>query len=348
MSLKQKTISGLTWSFLDTVTGQGISFIIGIIIARILSPREFGLIGMITVFIAISNSLVDSGFSQALIRKQNCTQKDYSTVFIFNVSAGLIFYGLLFVCSEPISNFYKEPILSDLIKVLGLILIINSFAQIQSTIIQKRIDFKLQTKISVLASIISGTVGVFLALTGKGVWSLVIMALSRSAINSIFLWIWQDWKPNLFFSKDSFNELFSFGSKLLVSGLIDTIYRNVYYLIIGKQFTASELGFYTRAEQFKNLPSSNLQGIIGRVSYPVLSGIQDDLTQLKSAYRRLIKSTMLITFVLMLGMAAAAQPLILSVIGEKWKPSVIYLQLLCFVGVLYPLHALAGVTCFCD
>ena len=340
MTLKEKTISGLLWSFIDSIAGQGITFIVGIILARILSPKEFGLIGMLTIFIAISQSFIDSGFRQALIRKQNCTQADYSTVFYFNIIVGILFYILLFLCAPLIGTFFNEPILKDLIKVLGIGLIINSFTIIQSTLLTKNINFKQQAKISVIAAAISGIISIYLAFTGWGVWSLVALTLVKNSINSILLWFWSKWQPIWHFSSKSFTELFAFGSKLLISGLIDTIYRNVYYLIIGKYFSAVELGYYTQADQFQSMPSTNLQGIIARVSYPVLSTIQNDKPRLKEAYKKIIKSTMLFTFVLMLGMAAIAKPMIITLIGEKWEPCVIYLQMLCFVGMFYPLHAL--------
>jgi len=340
MTLKQKTISGLLWSFIDNIASLGIAFIIGIILARLLSPKEFGLIGMLTIFIAISQSFIDSGFRQALIRKQNCTPADYSTVFYFSLVISVLFYILLFVCAKSISIFFHEPILKELIRVLGFGLIINSFTIIQSTLLTKHIDFKLQAKISVISSLISGIIGIYMAYTGWAVWSLVASALTKNTIASFLLWFWTKWKPIWYFSLDSFKVLFSFGSKLLISGLIDTIYRNIYYLVIGKYFTAVELGYYTRADQFQALPSSNLQGIIGRVSYPVLLTIQDDIPRLREAYKKLIRSTMLITFVLMLGMAAVARPMILTLIGVKWEPSIVYLQMLCFVGMFYPLHAL--------
>ena len=340
MSLKQKTISGLTWSFIDSFVGQGITFIVGIILARILSPREFGLVGMLTIFIAISQSFINSGFSQALIRKQDCTQTDCSTVFYFNIVVGIFFYILLFVFANTISIFFHEPILKDLIRVLGLVLIINSFTIIQSTLLTKRIDFKLQAKISIISSFVSGVISIHMAYTGWGVWSLVALTLLRYTMSSLLLWYWNKWKPAWQFSQKSFKELFSFGSKLLVSGLINTLYINIYYVIIGKYFTSVQLGYYTRAEQFQSLPSANLQGIVGRVSYPILSSIQDDMPRLKETYKKIIRSTMLVTFVLMLGMVAIAKPMILTLIGAKWEPCVIYLQMLCFVGMLYPLHAI--------
>lgn len=340
MNLKQKTISGFTWSFIESIIGQGITFFVGIILARLLSPQEFGLIGMLTIFIALSQLLTDSGFSHALIRKQNCTQQDYSTVFYFNIVLGISLYILLFIAANTISIFFREPILKPLIRVIGLAIIINSFTIIQNTLLTKQINFKLQAKISVVSFFISGIISIYMAYTGWGVWSLVALTLFKYSINSVLLWFWNKWKPLWCFSKKSFVELFSFSGKLFVTQLIDALYRNLYYVIIGKYFSAAELGYYTRAEQFQSLPSVNLQGIIGRVSYPVLATMQNDTPRLRDTYKKLIRSTMLITFVLMLGMAASAKPMILSLVGEKWEPCIIYLQLLCFVGIFYPLSAL--------
>lgn len=281
MSLKQKTISGLFWSFIDQFANLLISFIVGIILARILTPREFGLIGMITIFIAISESFINSGFSNALIRKNDATDTDYSTVFYYNLAVGILFYLILFFTAPLISNFFNEPQLTRIIKALGLILIIDSLTIIQRTILTKRIDFKLQTRISIISSLGSGIIGIVMAFEGFGVWSLVVQRLSKQALNSLFLWIWNKWRPSLIFSMKSFKELFSFGSKLLLSGLIDTIFRHVYKLIIGKFYSAQDLGYYTRAEEFKKLPSQTLNSVVGRVSYPVLSSIKDDRERLK-------------------------------------------------------------------
>ncbi len=340
MSLKQKTVSGLLWSFIDQFANLGITFIVGIILARLLSPREFGLIGMITVFIAVSESFINSGFSQALIRKKDCTQTDYSTVFFFNILVGVVLFIILFFSAPAIAKFFNEPELKSIVQVLGFVLIISSITLIQRTILTKRIDFKLQARISVIASVGSGIIAIIMAYNSFGVWSLVMQRLIKEAFNSVLLWLWNRWKPMLVFSNQSFNELFGFGSKLLLVGLIDTLYRNIYFIVIGKYFSAQELGFYTRADQFKSLPSKNLNNIIGRVSYPVLSTMQDDIPRLKSNYVKLIRSTMFITFILMLGMAAVAEPMVIVLIGEKWRPSIIYLQMLCFVGMMYPLHAL--------
>jgi len=340
MTLKQKTVNGLLWSFIENFSKQGITFIVGIILARLLTPEEFGLIGMITIFIAISTSVINSGFSQALIRKKDCTDTDYSTVFYFNLLVGVVLFAILFFAAPLIAGFFNEPQLTKLVKVLASVLVIDAFTIIQRTKLTKRIDFKLQTKISVIADIVSGVAGIAMAYTGFGVWSLVARQIIQRALNALLLWVWNRWIPLLVFSKESFKELFSFGSRLLVSGLIDTAYRNIYLLVIGKFFSAAELGYFTRSEQFQKLPSQNINTVIQRVTYPVLSSMQDDKSRLKNNYQKLIRSTMLITFVLMLGMAAVAEPMIITLIGEKWRPSIIYLQMLSFVGMMYPLHAL--------
>lgn len=340
MSLKQKTVSGLLWSFIDQFANQGISFVVGILLARLLSPREFGLIGMITVFIAISESFINSGFSNALIRKKDATNTDYSTVFYFNLAAGLVFFLILFASAPAIASFFHEPELKAIVQVLGLILIIDSLTVTQKTILVKRVDFKLQARISIIASMGSGIIALVLAFSGFGVWSLVIQRISRQTINSLFLWLWNRWRPMPVFSRESFKELFGFGSKLLASGLIDTLYKNIYYLVIGKYFSAQDLGYYTRANEFKNIPSQHLNGMISRVSYPVLASMQDDVPRLKANYKKLIRSMMFITFTLMMGMAAVAEPMVITLIGEKWKSSITYLQMLAFVGMMYPLNAL--------
>lgn len=339
-SLKQKTISGLIWSAIDSFAVQVVTFVVGIILARLLTPREFGLIGMIAIFTAISASFVNSGFSSALIRKKDCTQADYSTVFYYNMAMGLFFYLILFFSAGAISNFFNEPELKWIVRVVGLGLIIQSVTIIQGIRIIKRIDFKLHAKIAVLSSILSGTIGIIMAYKGFGVWSLVVRTLAGTFFNSVFLWIWNRWRPSLIFSKESFKELFAFGSKLLASGLIDTAYRNIYNLVIGKFFSAQQLGFYTRADMFKNLPSENLTGVMSRVTYPVLAQMQDDKTMLKNGYKKMIKSIMFLSFILLAGMAVIAEPMVLTLIGEQWRQSIVYLQLLCFPGALYPLHVL--------
>ena len=340
MSFKQKTLNGLIWSSLDNLILLGVNFITGIVLARLLSPREFGLIGMTTIFIALGQSLADSGFGHALIRKKECTQADYSTVFFFNIAVGVFWYLLLVSLATTVATFFHEPQLKPLLPILGLGVILNTLSLIQTTLLTKRVDFKLQARISGVSSILSGVIGLVFAFKGYGVWSLVALTLSKNALNTLFLWLWNGWKPSLIFDIYSFKEMFGFGSKLLGAGLIDTAYRNIYLAVIGKYFSAIELGYYTRADAFNQLPSQNITSVIQRVSFPVLSSIREDIPKLKAGYKKLIKSTMLISFVLMIGMSAVAKPLVLALIGEKWLVSAEYLQLLCFVGMFYPLHAL--------
>lgn len=339
-SLKQKTITGMFWSFSDNILNYLTQFIFGIVLARLLSPSEFGLIGMITIFLTVSQSLIDSGFGQALIRKKNATNADFSTIFFFNLLTGLFLFILLFSLAPSIAGFYKEPALLSITRVMSFTLIISSFGLIQRTILTKSINFRLQTKITIISSVLSGIIAIFFAYSGFGVWSLVWRSLIHNFLQVLFLWIYNNWRPRIVFSKNSFLELFAFGSKLLASGLIDTLYKNIYLLIIGKFFSSQELGFYTRADNFNKFPSQVFTNTVQRVSYPVLSTVSNEPEKLKAGYKKVIKTTIFLTFFGMLGMAAVAKPLILVLIGEKWLPSVVYLQLLCFTGMFYPLHAL--------
>ncbi len=338
--IKNKTISGVFWSATENFTNLGIQFIIGVIIARLVSPKEFGLIGMITIFIAISQTFIDSGFVSALVRKQDVTRTDYSTAFYYNLAVGTVFYLGLFFSAHAISRFFDEPQLTSLIRVLGLGLIIGALCIVQNAVLLRRVDFKLFAKIKISSVIISGSIAIYLAYKGFGVWSLVARQLLDGFLTSLFLWIWNKFIPSLVFSIQSFRELFGYGSKLLASGLIHSIFENIYLVVIGRYFSASELGYYTRANSFYRLPSHSITNVITRVAFPVLAQMQDNPVALKSGYKRMIKTTMFLSFSLLIGMAAVSSPLILTLIGEQWKPSIIFLQLLCFVGMLYPLHAL--------
>ena len=339
-SLKHKTVKGVGWSFIDNLSSSGITFLVGLVLARLLTPSEYGIMAILTIFIAVSNSIVDSGFSNALIRKTDAKQVDYNTVFLFNLVVSGLLYVVLFFAAPSISVFFKEPLLVEVMRVIGWVLVINALAIIPRTLFVKEVNFKTQTKVSLIASISSGVVGISMALAGMGVWSLVGQQLSRQLLNTLFLWIYCKWRPVWEFSIQSFKELFSFGSKLLLSGLLDTVFKEIYSLVIGRCYTSAQLGQYTRANQFNQIFSSNLTTVIQRVSYPVLSSIQDEPERLREAYRKVIKSTMLISFACMLGLAAVAKPLIILLIGEKWLPAVGFLQIICFSGMLYPLHAI--------
>lgn len=339
-SLKDKTVHGLGWSFIDNASNAGITFIIGLFLARILSPQEYGIMAIVTIFIAISNSIIDSGFSSALIRKEVVSEKDLNTVFLFNLLISAFLYILLFLFSPLISLFFKEPLLINVLRVMGVILIINAVAIIPRTVLVKKVDFKTQTKASLISSIISGVIGIWLAVNGLGIWALVFQQILRQVINTSILWICTNWHPIFEFSASSFNELFGFGSKMLLSGLLDTFYRNIYYFIIGRFFAPSELGYYTRAEQFSSIFSSNFTSIIQRVTYPILSSIQNDLKILKNTFEKIFRLVIFVSFPCMLGIAAIAKPLILISIGEQWRPAIPLLQIICVSGMFYPIHIL--------
>ncbi|WP_060210037.1 lipopolysaccharide biosynthesis protein [Sporosarcina koreensis] len=339
-SLNDKTIVGLFWSFLDLLSKGGIQLGLQIILARLLLPDHFGLLGMVIVFITISTIVIDSGFSQALIRDKNTTQLDYTTVFYFNLFISFCAYGLLFVFAPSISDFYSEPQLVAIIRVISLVLIVNSLGIIQRVKIIKKIDFKTLTKINVFSVAISGGITITMALLGYGVWSLVMNMILAALVQTILLWFYNKWIPSLSFSYQSFTKYFGFGSKLLVSSLIDTFYNNIFYVIIGKVFSTTQLGYYSNAVKFRDLAALSISTAVERVSYPVLSSIQDDDIRLKLSFKKVIKTTAFVYFPIMAGLAAVAFPLFGLVIGDKWLPSVVYFQLLCIAGMLYPIHLL--------
>ena len=328
------------WSALENVTRMGVTFVVSIILARLLSPEEYGLIGILTIFIAIFNAIVDSGFTNALIRKQDASDTDYSTVFYTNLVLSVVLAATLYCCARPIADFFERPELVSLTQVMSSVVVINALAIVQRARTTKTIDFKTQTKITFISSIGSGVIGVTMAYMGYGVWALVGQQISNQLLTTLLFWIYNKWTPKFVFSWVSFKEMWAFGSKLLASGLIDTVWKEIYQVIIGKCYSPATLGQYTRAKQFADLCSSNLTAVVQRVSYPVLSSIQDDRVRLKGAYQRVIKTTMLPTFVLMLGMAACAKSMIYVLIGEQWLECVPMLQIICTYGMLYPLHAL--------
>ena len=339
-SLKQKATKGVLWSTLERFSVQGVQFFIMIIMARLLTPADYGLIGMLSIFLAVAQSLIDSGFSQALIRKQERTEIDNSTVFYFNIIASITIYIILYLIAPWVANFYNSPELCAIMRVVCLSIIINSLAVVQRAILTIQIDFKTQAKASLIATIISGIVGILLAYSGYGVWSIVYQQLINYSLNVLTLWILSKWRPIKAYSWKSFHELFAFGSKLLASGMIDTIYKNIYPIIIGKFFSASDLGYYTRAQQFSEFPSSNITGILQRVTYPILCNIQNDDNRLRDIYRGFLKISAYVVFPLMTGLAAVAHPFIKITIGEQWLFSTVLLQIICFGMMWYPIHAI--------
>lgn len=339
-SLKSKTVKGTVWSSVERFSVQGIQFAVMIVMARLLTPSDYGLVGMIAIFIAISQSLVDSGFSQALIRKQDRTEIDNSTVFYFNIAVGGLLYLILFVCAPLIADFYGEPSLTLITRAIGLSVVFNSLAVVQRALLTVRLDFKTQAKASLAGCLVSGAVGIGMAYGGCGVWAIVWQQITNLFVVTSLLWVLSKWKPVPRYSWRSFRELFGFGSKMLASGLLDTLYRNIYLIVIGKVFRASDLGYYTRANQFSDFASSNITGIFQRVTYPVLCTIQDDTERLRDVYRRLLKTSAFVIFPLMMGLAAVSKPMVVTFLTEKWLFSAVLLVPLCFASMWYPVHAI--------
>ena len=338
--LKDKTVKGVAWSGIDNVAQFGVSFVVSIVLARLLSPDDYGLLGLIAIFTSVCSALIGGGFSLALIRKKFATEDDYSTAFVVNLGMSILLYVLLFFCAPLIASFFGRDELLHLVRVSSLGLVIGALGMVQRTRLTKRIDFKSQTKITIVSSIVSGTVGILMALLGFGVWALVFQSLTSQAINTLLLWFFNKWFPGLKFSVSSFKELFGFGWKMMVSVLIDTVWKELYQVVVGKFYNPATLGQYTRAKQFSTLFSSNLTAVIQRVTYPVLSDIQDDKTRMVSAYRRIIKVTMFVTAVCMFSLGAVSEPLLYCLIGPKWHEAATYLPLICVTGSLYPLHAI--------
>ena len=295
-----------------------------------LSPSDYGVVGMVGIFFAIAQTFIDSGFGSALIRKNDCTDTDYSTAFYFNVLVGLVCCILLSFASPFIASFFNTTILKDLVKVMSLNMFISSFAIVHTARLTHSVDFKSQSIVNLLTAIIAGASGILMAYNGFGVWSLVFQHIISSIVRVVLLIVVTKWLPRFEFSKESFRYLFGFGSKILVSSLLHTIYSNLTTLLIGKFYTAKDLGFYTRGQTLAAFPSSNVNSIIQSVSYPVLAKIQDDDKHLIESYRKLISMTSMVIFFGMFLLAAIAKPLIVTLLTEKWLNAVIYLQVFCF------------------
>ncbi|MDR0660905.1 MAG: lipopolysaccharide biosynthesis protein [Prevotellaceae bacterium] len=336
--LKQKTVKGFFWSSIDNIGSQGITVIVIIILARILSPAEFGIIGLTTIFIAIAQVLIEGGLGHALVREQDGNEKDYSTVFHFNVAFGILLYVLFYFLAPAIANFFGQPILVKVLRVLGLTLIIGSLTGIQQTILVKRIDFKSQAIISLCSASISGVVAIYLAFSGRGVWALVWRALLMQTIRSILFWIHNKWIPRTFFDKKTFLRLFSFGKNLVLIYLIAAIFKNIYNAIIGRFYKVEDVGYYSTADQYANMVGGTISNITAKVAYPVFSRLQSDPAALKNAAKKILGIITLCTFFIMFAIIIVAKPLIILLMGEKWAPAIPYLQALCLAYMVQPLH----------
>ncbi|KKE79858.1 lipopolysaccharide biosynthesis protein [Bacilli bacterium] len=338
--LQKKTLNGLIWSFVDLMANQGIQFIIMIILARLLLPEHFGLLGMVMIFVALSQTVVDSGFSQALIREKNVERIDYSTTFIVNIVFSIFIYTLIYFIAPLVSQFYSESQITRILRVIGLVVFFQAISIVPRTILTRNVDFKTQTKVSITASISSGIIAITLALAGYGVWALVYRIVIQKAVESLMLNYVNRWKPVMEFSVLSFKKFYSFGWKLLISGLIDTIYQNIYYVIIGRMYMKRDLGLYTNARQIRDALNKGVTSSIQRVTYPVLSSIQSEEERLKYGFKKVIRLTAYVFFPIMLGIAAIADSLLVLLLGQKWESAVLYFQLLCVAAILFPMHAI--------
>ena len=338
--LKNKTVKGGVWSAIDYIARYGISFIVGVILARLLTPNDYGLIGIITVFISLFRYIVDGGLGSALIRKLDADDDDYSTMFFANLAVSIFLSLTLVLLSPFISIYFEREQLTLMTKVMSVIIVLDSLTMVQKVRLTKKIDFKTLARVSVSSSFISGIIGIVMAYLGCGVWALVGQHISSSFFNSLFIWLNGKWIPKFVFRYEKFKEMWRFGWKILASSIIGSLWDNLYSVIIAKNYSPVTLGHYSRAHQFANLCPSTINSVVQRVSYPVLCNFQNDNAQLKKVYSKLIRVSMLPTFILSLGLAACAESFILVLIGEKWMPCVPYLQILSFGIMLYPLHAL--------
>lgn len=339
-SLKDKTIKGLAWGAVERWATQCVDFVFTVLIARLLLPDDYGIIAMLNIFLAISRTLIDSGFEAALIRKTDRTDTDFSTVFHFNVAVSIFSYVILWVLSPHIARFYNAPLLEQITKIVSLNLVISAFAGIHSAKLVIAIDFKTKTNVSLVHAVISGTVGLVMAYMGYGIWALIVQSVTAAIVRTIALWIAVRWKPSLVFSWQSFKEMFSFGSKLLTAGLLNTFYNNIYSLAIGKFYSPASLGVYSKANTLANLPSTNVMGVFQNVLYPVLSSIQDDKRKLVDIHRRFLRVASFIVFPMVVGLASVADPLIRLLLTDKWAGCVPLLQIICFSAVWTPMIAL--------
>ena len=339
-SLKNKTVTGVGWSAAEAFLSRGVSFLVGIVLARLLSPEEYGLIGIVLIFVTILEGFVDSGFASSLIRKKEVGDDDYNTMFITNMVVSVVMFVLLYFSAPLIAHFFERSQLIPLVRVMGLIIIFQALSIVQNTILTRRIDFKTKTKASVLSAVASGIIGIVMAFMGYGVWSLVGQQLSRQLLFSLTLWVLNKWWPTMKFSTESFKYMWGFGWKILLSGLLDRVWNQLYQTVVGKFYSPGTLGQYSRSKDYSSIFSANITSIVQRVSYPVLAQVQDDKERMLAAYRKVIKTTMFTTAVCMISMAAVAEPLIFFFFFPKWHEAATYLPLICLSMSMYPLHAI--------
>lgn len=339
-SLKKKTFAGALWGAMERFSTQGISFVVMIIMARILTPADYGIVGMVLVFMNVAWSLVDSGFSQALIRKQDRSETDSSTTFYFNIAIGFLLYGVFWFIAPALARFYGEPRLVEITRVISLGVIFVSFAVVQRALLSVQLDFKRQAWAGFLAASAGGAAGITMAYRGWGVWSIVAYHVINLGANTLLLWLFSKWRPSWAFSWKTFRYLFSFGYKIALSGLLHTLYVNGYNMAIGKVYKAADLGYYTRGQQFVNFFSANVSGVLQKVTYPVLCRFQNDDAQLGDYFLKIVRVSCLMVFVLMMGMVGVAKPMIGMLLGERWLYAANLMQILCFGYMWFAVYSL--------
>lgn len=339
-SLKKKAFSSILWRIFEQGGKQLIYFGVSVVLARLIMPDQFGMIAMLTVFINLANVFVDSGFSSALVRKTDRTQADCSTVYWFNILVSVVCYLILFFCAPLVARFYDMPQLSIILRVSALSVVIGSLAGVHRTLLQADMNFKALTKYNLLSLVISGAAGIIFALLDFKVWALVIQNLTMMTVASVCVWYKVKWRPSAIISRQSFKEFFGFGSKLLASSLLDTLYSNIYSIVIGKVYRASDLAYYNRATSLTTMTSSLPTSILQSVTYPTLCKLQDNDLAMKSGYRRVLRMSAFVVFPLCLGVGAVAFPLINVLYTERWLYSAVLLSIIVFSAMWYPIHAI--------
>lgn len=339
-SLRQQTKKGLYWRFTDQFAGYGMQFLVGIVMARLLSPSDYGITALPAVFIAVAHTFQTCGFGAALIRKKDLSEKDLSTAFYYSIAVGISSYLVLFIAAPWIADFYKTPVLTSLIRVTALSFLWGPLSTPQSVLMNRKLDFKTPTKIHVVCKIFSGIVGIAMAYMGYGLWSLVVTGVLTSILGTILNWFAIKWIPKTGFSKESFKYLWGFGNKIMLSALLNNFYSSITPLFVGKVYSPAELGIYNRAAGYANLPSKNVSVTLESVTYPVLSKMQDDDERLANNYRKMLKVSAFVVFPLMMLLSALARPLVIVMITAKWEACIILLQIICFDVMWYPIHAI--------
>lgn len=337
-NVKNKTISGLFWRFMERCGAQGVNFVVTIILARLLAPELYGTIALVTVFTAILQIFVDSGMGNALIQKKDADDVDFSSVFYFNMAVCLVLYLFMFLAAPYIARFYARPELIKVVRIMSLTLVISGVKNIQQAYVSRNMLFKKFFFSTLGGTIIAALVGIGMAYAGYGVWALVAQDLTNKLIDTVVLWFTVKWRPKLVFSLKRLKGLISYGWKLLVSGLIDSVYNNIRQLIIGRVYSSSDLGLYNKGQQIPSTIVNNINTSIDSVLFPAMSSQQEDKDRVKNMTRRSIKTSSYIMWPLMMGLAFTATTVVSLLLTDKWLGAVLYLRVFCITYAFYPIH----------